>query len=225
MAEPGGPLMLYTRDPLVERRVTRAAQALGLQALQVVAAPDATPAAGLLVELGLDDALDVVKAWRAADPNLVIVGYLTLPDAQLWAQAEAAGADVTTRGLADRRLRELVDDRLSGRARARRIRLAAYRDFAGRLGYVGRIDESPAGPIAIFHIDNAIHAIADACPHAGASLCEGALEGSVITCARHGSQFDVTTGERVRGPADLAVEHFKVVVDSGEVFVELPGPV
>lgn len=216
-------LLLYTRDPLVERRVGRAAERLGLRTLQAVGPPGEDAPAGLLVALDLDDALDVVAAWRAAWPALAIVAYMTLPNADRWKLGEEAGADtVTTRGLADRCLLELVDDRLSGRAASRRIRLAPYRDFAGRLGYVGRIDESPVGPIAIFHVGNALHAISDVCPHAGASLCEGELDGEVVTCPRHGSQFSVTSGERVRGPADVGITRFAVVVEAGEVFIELP---
>jgi nitrite reductase/ring-hydroxylating ferredoxin subunit len=95
-------------------------------------------------------------------------------------------------------------------------------DFAGRLGYVGRVDESPAGPIALYHLAGRLWAIADACPHAGASLCTGSLDDGVVTCPRHGSQFRVTDGERVRGPADQSVQTFPIVVESGEAFVELP---
>lgn len=221
-----GPLMLRTRDPLVERRVLRVAERLGTRALQVVAEPGAaeeSEPSGLLVGLDFDDGVGVVRRWRAAYPRLPIVAYLSLPEPELWKQAEEAGADlVTTRGSADRELHRLVDDRLSGRAAARRLRLAAYRDFAGRLGYVGRIDDTPVGPVAIFHVDNRIHAIADTCPHAGASLSEGGLDGDVLTCPRHGSQFCVRDGARLRGPADLGVLSLKVVVDGGQVFVELP---
>lgn len=124
----------------------------------------------------------------------------------LWRAAELAGADaVTTRGLVDRELARLVEDRLSGSRRSRRIRLSSEKDFAGRLGYVGGLPETPAGPIAVYHVGGRLYAVADACPHAGASLCEGELEGDVITCPRHGSQFRVTDGARVRGPADAGL--------------------
>ena len=36
------------------------------------------------------------------------------------------------------------------------------------------------------------------CPHMGASLASGKLEGTVVTCPRHGSQFDLTDGHMVR---------------------------
>jgi nitrite reductase/ring-hydroxylating ferredoxin subunit len=215
-------LLLRTRDPLVRRRVARVAAAAGLQ---VADAPDAggPGPAGLLVELEVDGAIDAVAEWRERDSEVAIVAFVSSPDQELWRRAELAGADaVTTRGRADRVLATCLDDRLSGRRRARRLRLAPMADFAGRLGYVGRVDESPAGPIALYHLGGRIWAIADACPHAGASLCAGELEGEIVTCPRHGSQFRVTDGARVRGPADREVDTFPVVVESGEAFVELP---
>jgi 3-phenylpropionate/trans-cinnamate dioxygenase ferredoxin subunit len=41
--------------------------------------------------------------------------------------------------------------------------------------------------------------VADArCPHLGGHLDQGVLEGSVVTCPRHHSQFDLTDGHVVR---------------------------
>lgn len=36
------------------------------------------------------------------------------------------------------------------------------------------------------------------CPHMHGELVEGSLDGTIITCPVHGSQFDATTGEVVR---------------------------
>jgi 3-phenylpropionate/trans-cinnamate dioxygenase ferredoxin subunit len=36
------------------------------------------------------------------------------------------------------------------------------------------------------------------CPHLGGHLAEGALEGTVVTCPRHHSQFDLADGSCVR---------------------------
>ncbi len=36
------------------------------------------------------------------------------------------------------------------------------------------------------------------CPHMGGSLSQGKLEGTVVTCPRHGSQFDLADGHVVR---------------------------
>ncbi|HET8979295.1 MAG TPA: Rieske 2Fe-2S domain-containing protein [Solirubrobacteraceae bacterium] len=218
-------LLLRTRDPLVERRAARVAALVGAEPvilLGPVPQGDGEPV-GLLVELELEGALDAVRGWRARLPELTIVGFVAMPEPELWREAETAGADaVTNRGNADRVLRACLEDRLSGRRRARRLRLAPLADFAGRLGYVGRVDQTPAGPIALYHLAGRLWAAADVCPHAGASLCEGELNGDVITCPRHGSQFRVTDGARVRGPADVAVRTFPVVIEAGDAFVELP---
>jgi ethylbenzene dioxygenase ferredoxin subunit len=218
-------LLLRTRDPVVERRAARVAASIGLEPAVLLGGfpqGEGEPA-GLLVELELEGAVAAVREWRERSPELAIVAYVAMPSPELWHEAELAGADeVTTRGRADRALAAHLEDRLSGRRRARRLRLAPMADFAGRLGYVGRVDESPLGPIALYHLGGRLWAVADACPHAGASLCEGELDGDVVTCPRHGSQFRVTDGARVRGPSDVDLETFSVVVEAGEAFVELP---
>lgn len=219
-------VLVRTVDALVARRAERVAAAagLGIEALAELAPPPPGEPVGLLVELELEGAVDLVARSRAEHPEMTIVGFVSSPTPDLWTAAEEAGADVvTTRGRADRELARVLDDRLSGRRRARRLRLAPLRDFAGRLGYVGRIDDTPVGPIALFHLGGRLYAVSDVCPHAGSSLCAGELDGDVITCPRHGSQFRVTDGARVRGPADAEVAVFPVVVESGEAFVELPG--
>jgi nitrite reductase/ring-hydroxylating ferredoxin subunit len=217
-----GALLLRIRDPLVERRATRVAAAAGLRAV-ALDVWGGGEAAGLLVQLELDGALDAVRDWRARAPELTIVAFLATPAPELWRAAELAGADaVTSRGRADRELAACLEDRLSGRRRARRLRLAPLSEFAGRLGWVGRIEDSPAGPIALYHLSGRLWAVSDACPHAGASLCAGELDGDVVTCPRHGSQFRVTDGARVRGPSDRPLECFPVVVEAGDAFVELP---
>lgn len=42
------------------------------------------------------------------------------------------------------------------------------------------------------------YAIANRCAHMGGDLAAGTLEGTIITCPRHGSQFDITDGHNVR---------------------------
>ncbi len=87
---------------------------------------------------------------------------------------------------------------------------------------VGRLPDAPGGSIVLFRIGDRLHAIRDACPHAGASLADGVLDGSVITCPRHGSQFDVITGSRERGPSDFPIRTYRVVIVEGTTCVEVP---
>jgi nitrite reductase/ring-hydroxylating ferredoxin subunit len=69
--------------------------------------------------------------------------------------------------------------------------------------------------IAVASVGGSFHAFGDACPHRQCSLAEGKLDGTVVTCPCHGSQFDVTSGERLRGPAVRAVRSYPVSVENG----------
>ena len=75
--------------------------------------------------------------------------------------------------------------------------------------------------VAIANVDGTVYAFGDACPHRQCSLAEGTLAGTVVTCPCHGSQFDVTTGERLRGPAVRAIPVFAVRDDDGALHVVL----
>lgn len=49
--------------------------------------------------------------------------------------------------------------------------------------------------IMLTRISGSIYAIDNKCTHMGGSLVDGMLDGVVVTCPRHGSQFDVTAGQ------------------------------
>ena len=53
--------------------------------------------------------------------------------------------------------------------------------------------------VLLANVDGSYFAIANKCTHAGGSLVKGSLEGSIVTCPRHGSQFDLKTGKAIRG--------------------------
>ena len=42
------------------------------------------------------------------------------------------------------------------------------------------------------------YATQNRCPHMGGNLSQGKLEGTIVTCPRHGSQFDLTDGHVIR---------------------------
>jgi len=48
--------------------------------------------------------------------------------------------------------------------------------------------------IAVFNVDGRYHAINDLCPHMGASLADGQLDGDVVACPWHGWRYCVTDG-------------------------------
>jgi 3-phenylpropionate/trans-cinnamate dioxygenase ferredoxin subunit len=57
--------------------------------------------------------------------------------------------------------------------------------------------------VLVANIGGAFYAIPERCPHMGGHLSEGTLQGAIVTCPRHGSQFDVKTGQAVRNPKIL----------------------
>ncbi|HKV96775.1 MAG TPA: non-heme iron oxygenase ferredoxin subunit [Gammaproteobacteria bacterium] len=95
---------------------------------------------------------------------------------------------------------------------------------------VGSVEEIPPGQhktidindvlIAVFNVDGAFHAIEDVCTHDGGILTGGTVEGKVITCPRHGAQFDILTGEVLAPPAYEPVATFPVRVHEGMVQVK-----
>ncbi|MBN2075369.1 MAG: Rieske 2Fe-2S domain-containing protein [Dehalococcoidales bacterium] len=80
------------------------------------------------------------------------------------------------------------------------------------------------------------HAVGNICPHMKGRLSEGVLEGKIVTCPRHGSQFDVTNGEVIRwlkgkGVISAAakiikpprgIESYKVELKDGRVLIVTP---
>ncbi len=70
--------------------------------------------------------------------------------------------------------------------------------------------------VAVYNVGGTFYATQHDCTHEGGPLSEGDLQGPVITCPWHGSRFDVTTGQLVRGPAQRPLQAFRVTVE-GEI--------
>jgi 3-phenylpropionate/trans-cinnamate dioxygenase ferredoxin component len=75
--------------------------------------------------------------------------------------------------------------------------------------------------IAVANVRGTLHAFGDTCTHLQCSLAEGSLDGTVVTCACHGSQFDVTTGEVLRGPAQKPVQSYAARVENDALQIEI----
>jgi 3-phenylpropionate/trans-cinnamate dioxygenase ferredoxin component len=65
-----------------------------------------------------------------------------------------------------------------------------------------------------------LYAFDDTCTHTGCSLAMGKLEGTTVTCACHGSQFDVTSGAVLRGPARRPLRSRMVRIEGEDLLVE-----
>src|ERR1700685_3731602 len=74
----------------------------------------------------------------------------------------------------------------------------------GEFRTVAKIGEIPEGEgrafpvdgtmVAVFHVGGEYTAINDVCPHMGASLASGYVEGSCVTCPWHAWRFSVKDG-------------------------------
>jgi len=87
-----------------------------------------------------------------------------------------------------------------------------------------RLIEADGRKIGVFHCaDGNLHAIEDRCSHDDGPLAEGAFDASTCTveCPRHGSLFDLTSGKPKTLPAYRPVETYDVLVEAGEVKLEL----
>jgi nitrite reductase/ring-hydroxylating ferredoxin subunit len=82
--------------------------------------------------------------------------------------------------------------------------------------------------LLLAHIDGAFYAMLRTCTHMGWNLCEGKLDGKVVTCPRHGARFDVTTGQAVgkakllfmsTKPGDLTT--FPVTVEGTNISIDV----
>ncbi len=52
--------------------------------------------------------------------------------------------------------------------------------------------------VLLARVSDSYFAANNRCPHMRGKLSQGNLEGTIVTCPRHGSQFDLTDGRVVR---------------------------
>ena len=95
---------------------------------------------------------------------------------------------------------------------------------------VGKMKKVERGgkEILIANVDGKYYAIPDRCTHRNGDLSMGSLEGKIVTCPLHGSQFDVTTGKSIRGPKMLLIRGktadeptFEVKLEGKHVMVKI----
>src|SRR5437763_10305197 len=118
----------------------------------------------------------------------------------------------------------------------------------GRKFVVASVDEIPPGEreivdvaglsIGVFNLKGEFFALRNRCPHQGGPLCEGRTwgllearvpgefeytrSGEILTCAWHGWEFDIRTGQSWCEPERLRVRRYEVSVEPGQALVEDP---
>lgn len=94
------------------------------------------------------------------------------------------------------------------------------------------ISEAPTGGMRQFdlrekeflvaELEGRFYCLDGRCTHAGAPLSEGILKGNILTCPWHYSRFDITTGAVIRGPAKDALTLYRIKMENGQIFIDLP---
>ena len=77
--------------------------------------------------------------------------------------------------------------------------------------------------LAVVRIGDDVYVIGDRCSHGDFSLSEGEVEADdcTIECPKHGSLFDLRTGDALTLPAVRPVPKYEASVVDGDVVVEL----
>lgn len=63
--------------------------------------------------------------------------------------------------------------------------------------------------VVLFNVAGTIHAIENSCPHNGASLASGCIDGTVLRCPAHSLEFDLAVPDEA-GTGGLCLHRFPV---------------
>lgn len=104
------------------------------------------------------------------------------------------------------------------------VKVAETSEFSVGKMKVVKLEEKE---ILIANMNGNYYAIENKCTHAGGDLSKGSLDGSIVTCPRHGSKFDLTTGKVVSGPKILFFHpkikdepSYEVKVEGKDIFLK-----
>jgi chlorite dismutase/nitrite reductase/ring-hydroxylating ferredoxin subunit len=75
--------------------------------------------------------------------------------------------------------------------------------------------------VALFNVNGTVHAIANRCSHARASLSEGTVDAArcAVTCPWHEGIFSLETGQVLGGPPALPVATFRVKLEGDTILI------
>jgi nitrite reductase (NADH) small subunit/3-phenylpropionate/trans-cinnamate dioxygenase ferredoxin subunit len=79
--------------------------------------------------------------------------------------------------------------------------------------------------VGVFHVDDGYYAINDICPHMGASLAAGPVEGMAVMCPWHAWRFSICDGSWLDAPkSKVRTETYEVRIAGDEIQVRIPDP-
>ncbi len=73
--------------------------------------------------------------------------------------------------------------------------------------------------VLVARVAGRLLAVGGLCSHQVAFLEDGQLEGTQVSCPRHGACFDLETGEPLSAPADFPVPVYAVRTRAGRILV------
>lgn len=77
-------------------------------------------------------------------------------------------------------------------------------------------------PVVVVRCGKELYAVEDRCTHDGESFAGAEVEACELICPRHGSRFDLRTGDALTPPAYEPVRTYAVREHNGRVLVEQP---
>ena len=75
--------------------------------------------------------------------------------------------------------------------------------------------------VSVARVGGSLYAFDDLCTHDGVPLSAGLLTGTTLMCQCDASQFNVTNGAVLRGPATAALATYDVREQDGEIQVRV----
>lgn len=71
--------------------------------------------------------------------------------------------------------------------------------------------------VALFNVGGTVYAIDNTCPHQGASLANGKLQGAWLQCPAHGLRFDLAA----KGTAGVCLTHLPLTIANDTLTITL----
>jgi nitrite reductase/ring-hydroxylating ferredoxin subunit len=73
--------------------------------------------------------------------------------------------------------------------------------------------------LLIANVEGRFYAVGDRCPHLNAKVSEGSLDKTIVTCPRHLSKFDVTTGRVISGTRS-SLPSYNVKLEGDDIVID-----
>jgi len=76
--------------------------------------------------------------------------------------------------------------------------------------------------VLVINVEEQYFAVENQCPHDGAPLAGGEIEGDQIICPRHSARFCLRTGEVLAPPATEDIDSYPVRIVDGTLEIFMP---